>query len=550
MNSNTENNNTGRGILLFSNRKYLFALGTFLINLQKYISYDGVIVYHDDFTADEQEAILKVDPKVRFIKYGLENFSNEFGLDKDKLKDNFFINRYTVLSVIKFKIFQHLDEFSTLMLFDLDMVLQDGLEELLEKNFDIAWRNDWQSIRDKLNNWGFNDESINELGMYDVYSKTMTPNGGFVVVKRTFDYRKTYEECVRYLREYSFLHPYSIDEIMFGYITEKMKLNVHYVDAGIYNVFPVGISAKSKLIHFLGDYKPWNKRTVQSVFIDWKRNYDRYVELTGMPSEDVNDFSNISECILQDYYLEKWRNLFQQYDFVYPQDLKFEPDLSGPRLTFSYHGFISYNIETNWLMPGGFCSVWIDKCNGNISTGSIQIKLHELSKKYEGVISYWEDEKGFGVKTTEKLIHDLPEDFYWLYDITAELRKVPITQYSQVSTFHGTRIYLDTDKHCLVHAKEDNGAEIYASINGDKVALFISLMGMNIYVKGIDEDGLVSMTNQQVFFPCWHNKDHSISIEMKNGCMMSAGGDGKILLRHWNREWERFFLKTVCSIAE
>lgn len=549
-NVSEEKGNNGRGILLFSNRKYLFALGTFLINLQKYVAYDGVIVYHDDFTVEEQTAIMKIEPRVRFIKYGISEFTKEYGFDEEELKQIFFINRYTVLAVIKFKIFQHLKDFSTMMLFDLDMVIVDGLDELLEKNFDIAWRNDGQSIRNKLNNWNFNDDSIKELGMYDIYDKTLTPNGGFFVVKRNFDYKKAYEECVNYLKNYSFIHPYSIDEIMFGFISKKMNLNVHHVDAGIYNVFPIHISLRSKLIHFLGDYKPWNKQTVQSVFREWRINYDKYVAMTGMPSQEVRDFSNTSDCILKAYYFEKWNDLFSNYRFVYPHELDFEPELCSEKLRFFYHGFMSYNIETNWLMPGCFCTVWIDKNNKNISINGKKRKLQALVESNKDFLEYWEDENGLGVRTREKLLQDIPEAFNDLYNSTAELRITHVTNFTQITTYHGTKIYLDLEKHRLVHAPESSGAELYASINGGKVALFISLNGMNLYVKEIDSDGQVSMTSRQTLFSCWHNSDHSISMEVKNGSMLSAVSDGNVALRHWNREWEHFFVPTIVNISE
>ena len=152
-----KNGHTGRGILLFSNRKYLFALGTFLINLKKYVSYDGVIIYHDDFTIDEQDSLKKIEPKIKFIRYGIDEFVKEFDLDRKKVESYSFIKNYTALAVVKFKIFKHLEEFSTMVLFDLDMVLLDDMNDLFEKEYDVAWRNGGLTIRAGLGKRGFSD---------------------------------------------------------------------------------------------------------------------------------------------------------------------------------------------------------------------------------------------------------------------------------------------------------------------------------------------------------------------------------------------------------
>lgn len=544
-----KNEKNGRGIVLFCNKKYLFALGAFLLNLQKYVYYDGIMVYHDDIDDKEQNAIRKIEPKVRFIKYGLDEFVREFSLDKEKVEKDSFIERYTVLAVVKFKILQHLKDFSTVILFDLDMILLSDIEEVLRKDFDIAWKNE-TTIRGKLNWRGYSDDYIKKLGMYEIYNRASTPNAGFMVVKRTFDYNKAYEVGAKYLREYGFVHPVHIDEFLLGYIREVMQLNAYYVDDKVYNAFPDVVSMKSKLVHFLTDYKPWNSRTVQAVFKDWKSNYDKFVDITGMTSSAVIDYSNISECLLQAHFSKKWGELFHKHRFIYPDELKLQSDLLESKLEFSYYGIFSYNIETTWLIAQSYCVCWFDK--RNIST-PVQIwkdKLHRIEKDNSNFVKYLEGTDGFGLKTVGKLLQDIPDAFYKLYEITADIRKNPLTIFTQIRTYHGTKLYIDYAERCLKHADDCQGGEIYASINGSKVALFVSATGMNIYVKEIDKDGRVSMTKKQTFFRCWHNADRSISIEIGEGSMVSADEKGKITLKHWNREWEHFFMQIISSIIE
>ena len=534
-----------RGILLFCNKNYLFALGTFLINLKKYISYDGVVVYHEDLDIVHQVAIKKIEPRIKFIKYGLDEFVEEFGLDKQKVAEEQFVKYYSVLAVVKFKIFQLLKDYKTVILFDLDMMLLGDMEDLLAENFDIAWKNE-ATIRGKLHWRGISDDYIKELGMYDIYDKASTPNAGFVVVKRTFDYVKAYDEGVKYLQKYSFRHPVFIDECLFGYIREKMHLNANYVDGKVYNVFPVDICMKSKLVHFLMDYKPWNTQVIQVIFKEWKLNYDQFVAITGIESNDVFDFSDASKCILNEHYSMKWNELFNRYGFIYPDELKLEPDLSSWQLIFSWHGLISYKIETNWNLYQVRCVCWCEKKN-IISTavGEYRNQLRNIATNNSEFVQYLEGSDGFGLLAEWKHLWDVPETFHRLYDLTKKLREMQKVSIAELKTYHGTKIYADVEKSRLVHSKESEGAEVYSCVNNNMIALFIKVSGMNVYLNDIGKDGVISMASQQTFFPCIFNSDSSVSIEVKDGSVLSAEKDGRFVLRCWNREWEHFFVHVI-----
>lgn len=534
-----------RGILLFSNRKYLFALGTFLINIKKSITYDGVIVYHDDFTIDEQVALKKIEPKIKFIKYGIDEFVKEFGLDINDMKSCSFIRNYTALAVVKFKIFKHLEEFSTMILFDVDMLLLDSMEELLENDYDIAWRNGGITIRDGLRRRGFKDQFFRTLGMYDFYSNTIIPNGGFVVVKRSFDYRKAYELGVWYLTNVSFKHPYHIDEILLAYIKDKMHLNACYVDKNIYNVWPNDVSLRAKLVHFMGDFKPWNHQIVQMVFKEWRINYEQCVALTGIESPEVIDYSDVSKCLLQAYCFEKWNELFYKYGFVYPRGLRFEPKLTSFELVFTFYGFITYRIELDQWAGACYCSCWLDKDNRNIPQRVFMEKVRSLAINNSSFLNCIENKAGFGVKTIGVSLPNVPKTFYTLYDMTEGLRKIPMMRFAEVKTYHGSKIYLDLAKNVLTNSTEMSGVEVFAGINGEKISLFINRGQVNVYISEINKEGMVSLVGQQTFFSCINNQDMSISIDVKDGSFLSADRNGKVTLSHWNREWEHFTLKTV-----
>ena len=64
--SNIISNNSKKNlaIYLFANKKFLFALGTFIINLKdKFNKYDCIIIYHQDFNDDDMDNIRKIEKK-------------------------------------------------------------------------------------------------------------------------------------------------------------------------------------------------------------------------------------------------------------------------------------------------------------------------------------------------------------------------------------------------------------------------------------------------------------------------------------------------------
>ena len=384
--------------------------------------------------------------------------------------------------------------------------------------------------------------------MYDLYNDTVIPNGGFVIVKRSFDYRKAYELGVWYLKNISFQHPYHVDEILLAYIKEAMHLNACYVNKNIYNVWPSDVTLKAKLVHFMGDFKPWNHQTVQMVFREWKINYERFVYITGIKSPEVVDFGNVSDCLLQAYCFEKWNELFHKYGFVYPRKLKLEPNLTNFCLVFTYYGLLTYRIELDQWGGTCCCSCWFEKRNRNIPQELFVKRLRYLAERNSAFLRYIENQDGFGVKTIGSSLKNIPETFYLLYDMTEEFCEIPMRRFAEIITYHGSKIYVDVERKCLINSKECNGMEVYAGINGDKISLFINKGGVNVYISEINKNGIIALSGQQTFFRCINNQDMSISIDAKDGSVLSANRNGSVMLCHWNREWEHFTLRTIGTI--
>ena len=225
--------------------------------------------------------IRKIEKKVMFIKYDTSDFCKEFNYTENQIKDISAIKRFTVLGITRFKIFKHLREFKTVILFECDMLLTDDISELLSIDYNIAWKTDVGStILGKIKYTGIPEEKIQHLPVYSIYQKAITPNAGFVIINDNFDYESAYLTAFNYVKNYFLIHPFLIGEYTLAYIKHILNLKLLEVDRKIYNVTPINVTLKTKLIHFFSEYKPWKKEYIQYAFRKWIDYYFEYIKIT------------------------------------------------------------------------------------------------------------------------------------------------------------------------------------------------------------------------------------------------------------------------------
>ena len=530
----------GVAVMLVANKNFMFALGTFMINLSHYVSYDRILIYHEDLSAEDESALEKIDHRVTFIKYDINSFADEFQIDRASIQSLRYVKRFTILTAVKFKIFHHLDDYSTVLFFDLDMLLTDRIDELIEQDFNIAWKDDRQTIRYKLNRGGFSDEKIRDIGMYDIYDKATTPNGGFFIVKRNFDYHAAYNVCTDFIKRFFLVHPVSLIELAFGYMQYILGLKIHNVDGRIYNVFPPNITSSSKLLHFICDFKPWDSTMVQYVFRDWIKNYHQYVRLTGRESEHVVFYENIHQFLLSDHYQKKWNHLLNDIGFVFPVDLRIRPNFTGAFLTFDYNNRIRYEISTLWFHPRYQCRVLVQK-EGTEIDGESEAILKSVNTNNEDAGKCSFDKDSMEYQVSGKDIQHVQNTFDRIYLLTSPLRESVSRRIYAIFTAHSSAIYFDSSSQKIIHSGEQMVHGVKAMMVGNRIAFFVNIEGKAMRIARFYRDGTVELSETTKVFDYVINKDGSISIKTVMG-YLSAKKDGKISWEQWNRGWEHFRL--------
>lgn len=409
-----------RAIMLFADKKYFFALCTFIINIKQYIKYDCIVVYHTDLNEEDQIIAKKFEKNINFIKYDYKDFAEEFGSNEDTVKSIQSIKDYS-LSMLRFKIFKHLREFKMVILLELDMLLRGDLSELFDKDYNIAWKADNVSISGKLQAFGYSIEKMKELGMYEIYSKATTPNAGFIIVKDNFDYELAYAKAYEFFKKYFFEHPYLMGELNFGYIRYILNLKLYEVDPTVYNAFPHLITTKSKLIHFFRNTKPWDNDYIQFIFNDWVRNYIKYTEVSQQKSDRVTIFENIGSSYLASEYCHRKLKKFNIYGLRYPRDLKMGISKDNNVISFTYSQHVIYDIRSNFMDNNScVCRLWIIRGAQNEKT--LQEKIAELVNT--GEFNYIEYTNSFGCQTKRTDLNKAQQYFDNLYEATSIIREI------------------------------------------------------------------------------------------------------------------------------
>ena len=411
-------------IYLFANKKFLFALGTFILNLKdKFPKYDYIIIRHQDFSEEDMENIRKIEDKVIFEKYDRNDFCKEFNFSEEQIANIHAIQRFTVLGITRFNFIKYLRKFRTVILFECDMLLTNDISELLTRDYNIAWKTDGGTIASKINYTGVSPEIVQKLPVYDIYKKAITPNAGFIVINDNFDYEKAYSTAFEYVKKYFLIHPFLIGEYTFGYIKHVLNLNLHEVDPQIFNVTPENVTLHTKLIHFFAEYKPWSKEYIQYAFRQWIDYYFKYVEITRCPSDLVTIFENIGQRYIKlAYTKERWLRVFNS-GFTYPRDLILQPTLNRAVLSFKYNNRIGYDIDTPIFLDELYtCRMWIFDDNSPEIT-SLRAAIAQIVKTNEDII-FLEYKQSFGCRTRMVGRGKLQNAFNKLYEVTSEIRKI------------------------------------------------------------------------------------------------------------------------------
>lgn len=339
-------NKKNYAIMLVANKKYLFALAEMLVNLQKTNGdlYDNIVVYHDDFSREDMEQLLRIEPKCSFIQYTYEQWEQEHKKPSTS-KAIHFVKRFSHLAYAKYKIFGLLERYHKVLFLDLDMLVLGDISELFEIK-GVAWRSAAVSTFSKKMS---EDIDMKEYQQWfsDVPVKHPYPNGGLIYVSdEGIEWKQCLEDGHTFLMEFMDYIDISIDELTLSWIAHKNRITLTVLDRRKYNTLMNWYSYDTKVAHFKGSHKIWKKEILQTVFPEWMENYKEALEKTSFGSDEVVEFKE--PCVKKKLFEEMWLTLLSKPNFYIPKELCLQYDFSKDILTMKYKESLVYEIVGNF----------------------------------------------------------------------------------------------------------------------------------------------------------------------------------------------------------
>lgn len=497
----------GRAIILLTNSKYIFACGTFIMNIIEAIpNFDNIIIYYDDLTSEEKDKLLGLDERIRLELYSLDEFINEFGLDRIKYTKSSFYKRFTHLATSKIRLFSLLNEYKQIIFFDTDMLLRDDLSELLNQTeYDIIWAK-YNTVSGILSFCGYDISKLPDNEFYRELSLIPVPNGGFFIANDNFDPKYMIERGRDFLKLcFDNGYPCLFDEVSIGYGVYKENLKVLSVNLSYYNTYSLYATTSSKLIHFFGFNKPWASFAEQAVFNDWLDYFNKFKNIYGESFPIVKEFPNIGWFISRDIAMEMFLSLINQV--ALGRNIKYFIDLNSKSIYIIYNNFFFFKIYYRDLPGVLVVELYIDKI---------------VSKFYKDADSKWRDfikssKNGKELTRDSYYIfnygqisnHSYSMQFQQIYESTATLRELSILHPNNKYIKRGKlktyfKYYVGFDGFRLIQTSNlDEALEV---LLWDDIIAF-KLPGEDRYIQYISELGIPEIGEKREYFKVIYKND-------------------------------------------
>ncbi|MCG7656586.1 glycosyltransferase family 8 protein [Wielerella bovis] len=289
-------------ICFIVNNKYTFALSAMIVNLQKTNPdlYDEIVVYHDDLTDDDCRKFLKLETRIRFIKYDYKNWEKEHKPVTAILAKQ-FLSRYSHLAWSKYKIFELLQYYKRVLYLDLDMIIKGDISELFTLE-GVAWRNGdsfHKKFGSKLKLKDFSETK-------NIPEDTSTPNGGLIYISDVIDWQKALQDGNNFLVKFMDYYEAGIDELVLAWVVYQHKLKLTSLDAYTFNTFPQMYKFHTKIIHFMGGEKPWNSELMQTVYPEWIQYFDEAYKTVQFTSDAIIKYENPGKFMTKKMNEQRW----------------------------------------------------------------------------------------------------------------------------------------------------------------------------------------------------------------------------------------------------
>ncbi len=335
-----------KAIVFFSTADMLFAVAQMIVGLKKTNkdNYDDIVIYHSGYTKDDMEKLYKIEKNIVFKKYDISDFEKEHDLESKGFVVPFLEN-FSHLSYVKYKIFELLDDYRKVLLLDIDMLVMGDMSEIFE-NEGMVFRNG-RSFFEKvvLNSERLIDPKDHPEFFSGIPEDFPSPNEGLILVTDNIDHNKCIKDCYTFINTFAPYYESGIDGLCFAWAAYKNDIRISSLDKTVYNVFPKYYKKDSKIIHFMGKEKIWKNEFLQCVFPAWLENYHEAGEISGITGEGVAEAGCPGNVIAKKLNEERWLRFLKNTDIVIPHELKWEFNLYSETLYFHLDNSIRYLIK-------------------------------------------------------------------------------------------------------------------------------------------------------------------------------------------------------------
>lgn len=343
-----------RAIMVTADRHYLFAAGTLIVNLQRNnVAYDSFVIYGQVFDEEEKRKLQALEPRVVFREYSFEAMMQIFGMDSDAPLAPAaarHMQRYSYVTYLKNQCFALLEEYKTVLVLDLDVLIRDNLEELFNTPCNVAWRTGYtfyQKLAPLERSLKTPIAAIPDFSCFK--PNTLSPNGGCILLHDNFPAKQVYTDSVTFIKRYMLYFSCAVDELSIGYACYKNALSVVHLNRDVYNATLRFYTAGTKILHFFGlngKAKPWINPLVHIMFQEWMSCYQEFVTKTGMRSESVQTYGHLGNTVIVPLlHQQHWLAFLARKDFFLPDGLHMVYDFSGESLVLRYNARLSYEFR-------------------------------------------------------------------------------------------------------------------------------------------------------------------------------------------------------------
>ncbi|WP_052804920.1 glycosyltransferase, partial [Campylobacter jejuni] len=291
-------------LIMAATHDYLFSVANVLIGLKKYSPnmFDDIVIYTDSLAKESDlNALKKIFSNIIFKVY---TFQLDNVIDRERLK------YYSNMPYARFEMLTYLNEYKKVVWFDSDFLIVDDISGLLNYGkTGIAMSIDLDPYPINHDIKPFFVKNVDE---YNMNAKAYA--SGLIVfsnaLKEPLKIRDFLYEKLNY---YSSYIKYAEQGIL-QFMIEEFNLEVDEIPKLVFHTFPFEEKINSKLIHLLGDSKPWLNYS-GSAYDEWYENHKEWIKLGGSEAYSFEILLDKNHHIFYDCYEFFEKSKYKKYFF-------------------------------------------------------------------------------------------------------------------------------------------------------------------------------------------------------------------------------------------